>query len=154
VQQLVGVLSRAGIQAEATTHIQTIEWWKFVAWVGSMVLSVLTQLETYKFLSDPDAALVCTRLMRETAGLATQWGIALEDTPPFLVKTISTVTQPEAVETLRETGALLQARAPTRRMSSLHDLERGRRLEVEETLGYVVARAATAGLAVPTVDTC
>ena len=51
-------------------------------------------------------------------------------------------------------GRIVQARAPMRRMSSLQDLERGRRLEVEETLGYVVAHAATAGLAVPTVDTC
>ena len=154
VQQLVGALARAGMQAEATTHIQTIEWSKFVAWIGNMVLAVLTRLETYKFLSDPDAALVCARLMRETAGLATQWGIGLEDTPPFLAKTISHITEPEAVEKLREMGAIRQARAPTHRMSSLQDLERGRRLEVEETLGYVVARAATAGLAVPTVDTC
>ena len=29
-----------------------------------MVLSVLTRLETYKFLSDPDTALVYARLMR------------------------------------------------------------------------------------------
>ncbi|HEY5869821.1 MAG TPA: ketopantoate reductase C-terminal domain-containing protein, partial [Candidatus Tectomicrobia bacterium] len=55
---------------------------------------------------------------------------------------------------LQARGALVQARAPMLRMSSLHDLERGRRLEVEETLGYVVANAAQAGLAVPTVDTC
>jgi 2-dehydropantoate 2-reductase len=154
VQQLVEALGRAGMQAEATAHIQTIEWSKFVAWIGSMVLSVLTRLETYKFLSDPDAALVCARLMRETAGLARKRGIPLEDLPPFLVHTISSVTEAEGVEKLRELGAMLQARAPMHRMSSLQDLERGRRLEVEETLGYVVMNAATAGLAVPTVDTC
>ena len=48
----------------------------------------------------------------------------------------------------------MQARAPLLRMSSLHDLEHGRPLEIEETLGYVVTQAATVGLAVPTVDTC
>jgi 2-dehydropantoate 2-reductase len=154
VEQLVEACVRAGLQAEATAHIQTIEWSKFVAWIGSMAVSVLTRLESYKFLSDPDAALICTRLMRETARLAAQWGIVLEDMAAFPVKTITSGTEAEGVETLRERGAIVQARAPMQRMSSLQDLERGRRIEVEETLGYVVANAATAGLAVPTVDTC
>lgn len=154
VQQLVSALAHAGVQAEAAAHIQSIEWSKFATWVGGTALSVLTRLETYKFLSDPDAALVCTRLMRETAGLATQQGIALEDLPTFPIKTVSSVTEVEAVVKSREVGAIMQARAPTHRFSSLQDLERGLRLEVEETLGYVVANAATAGLAVPTVDTC
>ena len=48
----------------------------------------------------------------------------------------------------------MQARATLLRMSSLHDLEHRRPLEIEETLGYVVTQAATMGLAVPTVDTC
>jgi 2-dehydropantoate 2-reductase len=154
VQQVVESLARAGMQAEATAHIQTIEWSKFVAWIGAMALAVLTRLETYKFFSDPEAALICTRLMQETAALATKRGIALEDMPPFLVKTISSVTEAEGVEKLQELGAMMHARAPMHRMSSLQDLERGRRLEVEETLGYVVTNAATVGLAVPTVDTC
>ena len=46
VQQLVEAFTRAGLQGEATAHIQTIEWSKFVAWLGSMVVSVLTRLET------------------------------------------------------------------------------------------------------------
>jgi 2-dehydropantoate 2-reductase len=154
VQQLVEACARAGMQAEATAHIQTIEWSKFVAWIGHMAVSVLTRLETAKFRSDPDAALVCTRLMRETAGLAAQWGIALEDMPAFPVKTIISGTEAAGVEHVRERGARAQARASMQRMSSLQDLERGQRLEVEETLGYVVTNAVTAGLAVPTVDTC
>ena len=81
-------------------------------------------------------------------------GIALTDMPAFRVHTITSGTEAEGVTHLQERGALVQARAPMLRMSSLHDLERGRRLEVEETLGYVVAHAATAGLAVPTVETC
>jgi 2-dehydropantoate 2-reductase len=154
VQQVVEAFARAGMQVEATEHMQTIEWSKFVAWIGSMAVSVLTRLETYKFLSDPEAALVCTRLMRETAGLARKRGIALADMPPFLVHTISSVTEAEGVEKVRELGAMIHTRAPMHRMSSLQDLERGRRLEVEETLGYVVTNAATVDLAVPTVDTC
>jgi 2-dehydropantoate 2-reductase len=154
VQQLVEAFTRAGLQGEATAHIQTIEWSKFVAWIGHMAVSVLTRLETSKFRSDPDTALICTRLMRETAGLAAQRGIALANMSALPVHTITSGPEVEGVEQLRERGARVQARASMQRMSSLQDLERGRRLEVEETLGYAVANATTAGLAVPTVDTC
>jgi 2-dehydropantoate 2-reductase len=154
VQQFVTILAGAGLQAEATAHMQTIEWSKFVAWIGGMVVSVLTRLETYKFLSDPDTALICARLMRETAALATARGIALVDLPAFAVHTITSGTEAESVTHLRARGELVHARAPLLRMSSLHDLEHGRPLEIEETLGYVITNAAAAGLAVPTVDTC
>lgn len=93
--------------------------------------------------------------MRETAALATQMGVPLEDNPPLnLVKTIAAVSEQQAVETLRETGTIMGSRAPTHRMSSLQDVERGRRLEVEETLGYVVTQAGEQGILVPTVETC
>jgi ketopantoate reductase len=35
----------------------------------------------------------------------------------------------------------MKSRAPTHQVSTLQDLERGRGLEVEETLGYVVTKA-------------
>ena len=34
------------------------------------------------------------------------------------------------------------------------DLERGRRLEVEETLEYAVRKGAELGISLPTMDTC
>jgi hypothetical protein len=86
--------------------------------------------------------------------LATTWGITLTDLPAFAVHTITSGIEAEAVAHLQARGALVQARAPLLRMSSLHDLEHRRPLEIEETLGYVVTQAATMGLAVPTVDTC
>ena len=154
VQRLVEVLVAAGIAAEVSPHIQTTEWSKFAAWVGWMALSVLTRLATYQFLSDPDSAVVCSRLIRETGSLAVKQGIALEDTPPILVETICRVSDEEAVEKIREMGARMEAQAPNHRMSTLQDLERGGRLEVEETLGYVVAKATEEDITVPTVETC
>lgn len=154
VTHLVDVLERAGIRAEATAQIQTTEWSKFVGWVGWMALSVLTRLETYKFLSDAATAVIGVRLMRETAALADKVDVPLEDNPPLLVKTIASVSEQQAVETLRETGTMMGSGAPTHRMSSLQDLERGRRLEVEETLGYIVTKASEQGVPVPTVETC
>jgi hypothetical protein len=70
-----------------------------------MVVSVLTCLETYKFLSDPDTALICARLMRETAALATARGIALVDLPAFAVYTITSGTEVESVAHVRARGS-------------------------------------------------
>jgi ketopantoate reductase len=38
--------------------------------------------------------------------------------------------------------------------SALQDVERGRRLEVEETLGETLSRATEVGLAMPTIAVC
>ena len=154
VQRLVDVLVAAGIAAEESPHIQTTEWSKFAVWVGGMAASVLTRLATHKFFSDPDSAIVCSRLIREMGSLAVKLGIPLEDTPPFPVKTICSISEEESVGKIREMGALFEAKMPNHRMSTLQDLERGGSLEVEETLGYVVAKAAEEDITVPTVDTC
>jgi 2-dehydropantoate 2-reductase len=50
---------------------------------------------------------------------------------------------------------MMQAQGATaHKVSMLQDLERGRRLEVEETLGYAVRKGAELGLQLPTVETC
>ena len=72
--------------------------------------------------------------------LTTTWGITLTDLPAFAVHTITSGTEAEAVAHLQARGALVQARAPLLRMSSLHDLEHRCPLEIEETLGYVARR--------------
>jgi 2-dehydropantoate 2-reductase len=153
VHRLVDALIAAGVSGTAAPDIRSIEWSKFAAWVGGMAVAVLTRLPTYKAFLDPDVALVGARLMRETGAVATTQGVALRDVPPFLVKRLTDGTEAEAVETLRSFGATLQATAPAHRVSGLQDLERGRPLEVEETLGDLVARAAALGVPVPTVET-
>ncbi len=119
-----------------------------------MGLSVLTRLETYKFLSDEDSARIAARIMRETASLAAALGIPLQDTPPIPSAQISLGTEDEAVALLNAIGRTFQERAPQHRMSTLQDVERGQRLEIEETLGYTVSEAERLGVPVPTVETC
>jgi 2-dehydropantoate 2-reductase len=153
-QQLVGALQRAGLSADYTARIQNVEWSKFVGWSGFTALGALTRLETYKFLSDPDTARIGARLMRETGQLATHLGMRLEDRPPLPSATIMEGTEEQAVHVLQSIGATLRERAPHMRQSALQDVQRGRRLEIEETLGYTLARAAALGIAVPTVETC
>jgi 2-dehydropantoate 2-reductase len=154
VEQLVTTLTDAGIQTQASPDIQSVVWSKFVGWLGCTAVAVLTRLESHKFFSDPDVALMLARLMRECADLAAKRGIVLKDMVPVPVKSVRDGTESQAVAKLQEMGAIMREKAPKHRMSSLQDLERGRALEVEETLGYVVTNAAKEGVPVPTVEMC
>ena len=51
-------------------------------------------------------------------------------------------------------GATLREHAPQMRQSALQDVQRGRRIEVEETLGYTLTKAAEVGLTMPTIEVC
>jgi ketopantoate reductase len=60
----------------------------------------------------------------------------------------------EAVERLQHLGRRLETQSSTHKVSTLQDLERGRRLEVEEILGYAVRQGEALGVPLPTVETC
>jgi 2-dehydropantoate 2-reductase len=154
VHALATTLGRAGLRAEASPHIRTVEWTKYLLAAGGMPLAGLTRLATAQFLSDPDGALLMARLIQELGHLAARLGIPLEDTGPLPMKTLCSASLAEAVEHVRQSGARRMAQAPTHKMSTLQDLEQGRRLEVEELLGYAVRKGAELDVPLPTVDTC
>jgi 2-dehydropantoate 2-reductase len=151
---LAATLSRAGLRTEVSPHIRTVEWSKYLLVAGGMPLAGLTRLATAQFLSDPDGALLMARLMQELGHLAARLGIPLEDTGPLPIKTLCHASLAEAVEHVRQFGARRMAQAPTHKMSTLQDLEQGRRVEVEELLGYAVQKGAELDVPLPTVDTC
>ena len=57
-----------------------------------------------------------------------------------------------AVAVVTAAGAHYRANAPQHRMSALQDVEAGRPLEVNETLGYARAKAHELGLELPLVE--
>ncbi len=154
LHSLVAILNHAGILAQASPQIQTVEWSKYIIFVAGMALAVLTRLEMYKYLKDPDGALIMARLMQEIGALAARLGIPLEDRGLLPARTLVDSALPEALRTIQHIGAILEAHAPTHRVSTLHDLERGRHLEVEEILGYAVRKGLEFKLPLPTVETC
>ncbi len=147
-------LNAAGIKAAVSETIQTSEWSKFVGWTGVMALSVITRLETYKFLLDPDSARIAAKVMRETAAIAAALDIPLEDTPPTPSVKLTVGSEDDAVAILKKMGHNFHKNAPQHRVSALQDLDRGQRLEVEETLGHAVAEAKRLSVPVPTLETC
>ena len=152
VRDLAHTIDASGVRAAASREIVTLEWSKFCAWVGLMALSVSTRAETWKYLSDPDAALVLVRLVREMGVLAGALGIRLSDQAVLPAASICSGAESAAVEIVTQMGGQYRATAPQHRMSSLQDLLAGRPLEVNETLGYALERAVALGLTLPMLD--
>jgi len=153
-RDLARTIDASGVRAAATREIVTLEWSKFCGWVGLMVLSVTTRAETWKFLSDPDAALILTRLVREMGALAGALGIALSDRAVLPAASLCSLAESAAVEVIQKMGGDYRASAPQHRMSSLQDLLAGRPLEVHETLGYAHERARALALDLPLLGSC
>jgi 2-dehydropantoate 2-reductase len=155
VQAFAGTLARAGIKVEVSPQIQTVEWSKYVVLLSMMALAVLTRLETYKILKDPDFAHLMVMLARETAQLSAKLEIPLEDRKIIRAKTLSSLPVEEAVTSLHHMGKTMEDQGATaHKISTLQDLERGRRLEVEEILGYAVRKSTELDMRLPTVETC
>jgi len=148
-RRLAQTLDSAGVRAKATPDILSLEWSKFCGWVGLMALSVVTRAPTWKYLSDPDSALLIARLVREMCTLARALGIRLSDRAVLPAARLCTATESEAVALVLQLGEEYRRSAPDHRMSALQDVEASRPLEVHETLGYASAKARELGLDLP-----
>jgi len=155
VQKLANIFANSGIHVEVSPQIQSVEWSKYLVWMSLMVVSVLTRFETHKLLKDPDIASVMVMLGRETAQLSAKLGIPLGDYGRFRAKTFTSVSIEKAVAGFRQIGEMLEAQGATAvKVSSLQDLERGRRIEVEESLGYALQKGIELDVRLPITETC
>lgn len=155
VQTFVDTLNQAGIVANATPAIRSLEWSKYAAFVCLMAPAVLTRLETYKFLQDAHTAAITASLLYEMVAIATALNIELEDTSFIAVKSLSQLPLDDAIAQIRQRGKQFASEAPAHKVSTLQDLEQGKkRLEVEETLGYAVQQGVKLGVPTPTMTTC
>ena len=152
-QRIAGDIDASGVRAAAVANIRSLEWSKFAAWVGLVALSVTTRAATWRYLSDPGSALVLARLVREMGELMRALKIELTDESVLPVATLCRGGEATAVAAVMRVGREFELKAPGHRMSSLQDLEAGRPLEIHETLGYALQKAAQNGLALPLVET-
>lgn len=149
---ITSIIDASGVRTSAVEDIQSREWAKFASWAALMVLSITTRTETWKYMSDPDAALLLARLVREVGVLATACGVALSDQSMMPVASLCRGTEAEAASAIQSLGEQLRLKAPRHRMSTLQDLLADRPLEVEETLGYAARKAAKLQLSLPLLD--
>ena len=99
-------------------------------------------------------AVSCARIMGEVAAIADERKIPLVDSGVFPVEAVVSGSEADAVTALNGLGAFFEANAPEHRMSALQDLEHGRRLAIDETLGHAVAEARQLGIPVPALEMC
>ena len=151
VEKLVQVFVDAGIAAVANDAMFDGEWSKFVAWMPLMALSVITRLDTGKICSDPHSAGFAIEMIREAATIAIAEGVQVDDSGPLPAATICNGNDQAALEKLQQMGERLLTGAPNHRMSALQDLSRGKRLEVDETLGYLMRLADKHRIAAPAI---
>jgi 2-dehydropantoate 2-reductase len=155
VEALVAALARAGIRAEASGQIASVEWTKYVVNISWMALSALSRMETYRIFKHPDLASMAATLTREVAHLPVKLGIPLLDKGAFSAKTLSEGLFDEAARNFQQVGAQMEAQGATaHKVSILQDLERGRRLEYDAMFGYAVRKGAELGVSLPTVEVC
>jgi 2-dehydropantoate 2-reductase len=151
-QKVAKDLDAAGVRAAAVDNIRTLEWSKFVGWVGLVVLAVTTRSATWRYLTDPGSALVLVRLVQEMGRLAAALKIALNDHAVLPSATICSRSEAEAVAAVIAVGREFESKAPSHWMSALQDLKAQRPLEIHETLGYALNKAAGIGVQMPLVD--
>ena len=152
VRTLAHTIDSSGVRSVAVPNIAAQEWSKFAAWVGMAGVAITTRAVTWKYLMDPDAALVLVRLIREMRELATRAGVLFTDDVVFPVATLCAGTEEGAVRVLNEIGANFRDHSPEHRLSAHQDIDAGRPLEVEETLGHAARTAAREGLSLPLLD--
>jgi 2-dehydropantoate 2-reductase len=153
VKEVVDAFEASGLKAKASDDITSMEWSKFVGWSGFSTLAIMTRQPTWRFMLDADTALIAARVMRETATVAIRHGVKLQDSG-FTSKAFIEGSEENAVKVVQAYGEDRRVGAPTFRQSILQDADRGRRLEVNETLDYTLQLAKEYGIAVPTLDLC
>jgi 2-dehydropantoate 2-reductase len=152
-RELRTVLEAAGIRSAVAADVVQLEWSKFAGWIAQLPLAILTRRLTSEFLSDENAARVIVAGAREAKALADAEGITREDAAPLPVASIARANDDDAVRLVAEVGRRYRETAPEHRMSAQQDALRGSPLELEETLGYALERAAALGVPAPTLTT-
>jgi 2-dehydropantoate 2-reductase len=150
VEALADAFRRASLPVEVRDDIQSAIWCKLNQMVPAATLACVTRLRVHEMYQEPSLAALFVELSREVAGVADRLGIPLVDYQGFPVKTLCSQPFDAAVASVIERGRGMQERGMTQvKISTLQDLERGKRTEAEHVIGYVVDLAAAHGVAVP-----
>jgi 2-dehydropantoate 2-reductase len=151
-RDVAATIDSAGVHSAAVEHMLSLEWSKYVTWVGMFALAVTTRAATWRYMTDTDAATVIVRITREMGRLAAALGVELTDGANMPAAGLCRGSEADAVAEVIARGRVFETQAPEHRMSALQDLLAGRPLEVHETLGYAVRKGAELGVPMPLLD--
>ena len=150
VEGIADLFRQAKLPVDVRSDIRTAIWCKLNQMVPAAVLSCVTRLFIHQLYLDRGLATLFVELSREVAQVAECLKVPLDDFRGFEVKTVCTRPMEEAVASVMQRGKVMQERGMTGvKISTLQDLERGRRTETDQVIGYVVRLAEEHSVAVP-----
>jgi 2-dehydropantoate 2-reductase len=153
VEAIAECFRRAELAVEVREDIRSAIWCKLNQMVPAATLACVTRLHVHEMYQDRSLATLFVELSREIAAIADRTGIPLADYQGFPVKTLCSQPFDDAVESVMARGRMMQERGMTHvKISTLQDLERGRRTEADHVIGYVVRLAAAHRVPVPKLD--
>lgn len=127
----LNLLQKAGINAELSPSVQTELWIKFMAYLAFAGAQCTSRLQVAEMLEDPDTSALFDDIIREGGALSGASGASVP---------------PGQVEKLR---AIVASNPPGHNVSMFNDLQAGRPLEFDTTLGAVVALGERLGVPIP-----
>lgn len=133
LERLAAMLSNAGLRIDATNDIHTALWTKLTGNFAFNPVGAITQLTMEEMLSDPFLVEVPRAMLGECMAVAASQGIHVP------------ITVEERIEMARKVGSF--------RVSTLQDIEAGRRIEYEALVGHVLTLGRMAGIAMPIART-
>jgi len=156
VENIVSMFHKAGLKAEVVDDIRSVEWTKLVLAVPGMAVSSLARLEFHKVLKNKLLASLYAQLVKESAEVALKDGAVIERYPDLeFIKGIIDADFDHAVELLIENGVRLEKAGMTNIIPSmLQSILKGKKTEVEETIGYVAKKAKELGVNAQAVEFC
>jgi 2-dehydropantoate 2-reductase len=152
-EKMVKLFNNAGLRAETVDDIKAAEWGKLLRMASGAIIAILTRLEYHRIMKNFDLAWCYIQLMREFAEIAKANSIELRDFPQMTVKSLIDSPLEDAVKMTVQIGKKTEEAGMTRvRISALQDIERGKKTEVEELLGYPLSLAIKLNVKTPQLE--
>ncbi|MBV9358652.1 MAG: hypothetical protein JO023_24350 [Chloroflexi bacterium] len=152
VASAVAALLAAGIPSEAAPDIQSVLWSKACNAAGVFGFSVLTRASAARMAGNPWLIRAYLSLVRETAAIASAYGVEVGDYTGFPIATYLGRSDEATIAALAAQTTPSAAYGPSSLPSMTQDLLAGRSLEVEAVFGDLLERAARVQLAVPRLE--
>jgi 2-dehydropantoate 2-reductase len=151
VERLTAVLDSAGLSAIAADDITAVKWVKLIQYCAYAGVSALTRLRFYEIAQDPRLLEVYIELLREGGRVMKAAGTEPEDQkglPP--IKKFMELPKDALIQEYSEKSKGFRSRHET--ISMLQDVLRSRPTEADDTLGYVIRKAAENGVDTPVMS--
>jgi 2-dehydropantoate 2-reductase len=153
VRDIAAALTSAGLRCEPCEEISSVIWVKLIQFSTEAGICSITRLPWYRVLKEPTLGPVVFRALNEGARLAHSAGISLGVFPSLLdIESLTSLPAEETFKELLARGAELEQKGFIHhRPSMLMDILRKKPTEVDDTVGYLVRKAADLEVDVPTI---